>query len=382
MATLAFKVRGQEGAIPAIGLGTATLFDERCSTAVYEGIKMGYRYIDTALLYNNQEAVGEGIARAIGEGLVARADLFVTSKVAFYPAEADGANTDVHIKFEPCNRKGHAATAEAVDLCLAKLKLAYVDLMLIHNPCTNVDEYQASTCPHNFELARARFLPAERAMILASRLATAHARFDAAAGEAARAASWRALEEARAAGKCKFIGVSNYSPYLLKGMEAYAAVQPAVNQLELHPRASSPALRSLAAAMGMALTGYGSGNSVALEQCPLVAAIAKAHGSTPFKVVLAWTLQRGVGVIPRSATPANLRDNLTAGQLTLSLEELSQLDGKNEAHFYCACAPPTPVDAPSCRVLVSSRSLHRPPPPPPDWDPMPLQPPGSKPDRD
>jgi diketogulonate reductase-like aldo/keto reductase len=337
MALLAFKVRGQEGAIPAIGLGTATLFDERCTNAVREGIKMGYRYIDTALLYNNQEAVGEGIAQAIAAGEVTREQLFVVSKVAFYPAEATADTVDVHIAFEPTNRKGHAATLAAVDLCLAKLKLTHVDLMLIHNPCTNVDEYQASTCPHNFELARARFLPSERAAILASRLATAHARFDAAAGEAARAASWRALEEARAAGKCRFIGVSNYSPYLLRGMEAYATVQPAVNQLELHPRASSPALRALAASMGMVLTAYGSGNSVALEKCPLVAAIAQAHGTSPLKVVLAWTLQRGAGIIPRSATPANMRDNLTAGLLRLSPEELATLDGKNEAHFYCAC---------------------------------------------
>ena len=388
MASLAFKVRGQEGAIPAIGLGTATLFDERCTTAVREGIKMGYRYIDTALLYNNQEAVGEGIAQAIAAGEVTREQLFVVSKVAFYPAEATADSVDVHIAFEPTNRKGHAATLAAVDLCLAKLRLSHVDLMLIHNPCTNVDEYQASTCPHNFELARARFLPSERAAILASRLATAHARFDAAAGEAARAATGRAREEARAAGKCRFIGVSNYSPYLLRGMEAYATVQPAVNQLELHPRASSPALRSLAASMGMALTAYGSGNSVALEKCPLVAAIAQAHGTSPLKVVLAWTLQRGAGIIPRSATPANMRDNLTAGQLKLSAEELATLDGKNEAHFYCACRGASPVSRASFFLSpprTRSDSLLSPfylPPLAPDWEPMPLQPPGSKPDRD
>ena len=350
--SLAFSVRGQAGSIPAVGLGTATLFDEQCTAAVRAAIQQGYRYIDTALLYNNQEAVGVAIAQAIAAGEVKREELFIVSKVGFYPAAADGTNTDVHIKFEPTNRKGHAETLAAVDLCLAKLQLPSVDLMLIHNPCTEIDEYQASSCPHNFELSKSRLLPAERKLILASRLATAHAKFDAAAGDAARAATWRALEEAQAAGKCRFIGVSNYSPYLLQRMEAYAKVQPAVNQLELHPRASSPALRALAQSMGMVLTGYGSGNSAAIEKCPVVAAIAAAHGVTPVAVTLAWTLQRGVGVIPRTANPAHMAENLKAAALTLSAGELAQLDAKNQAHFYCPWPARCPLPPPPPRPLL------------------------------
>ena len=379
--SLAFSVRGQKGSIPAIGLGTATLFREKCAAAVRAAIQAGYRHIDTALLYDNQEAVGAGIAAAIAAGEVTREELFVTSKVAFYPAAADGTNCDVHIAFVPENRKGHAETLAAVDLCLAKLQLSYVDLMLIHNPCTNLDEYQASTCAHNFELARARFTPAERALIMGGRLAKAHERFDLAAGEAARGASWRALEDAQAAGKCKFIGVSNYSPFLLRGMEAYARVQPAVNQLELHPWASSPALRAHAAASGMALTAYGTGNSVWINaKCAAVAAVAAARGLTPHAVVQQWTLARGVGIIPRTANAAYMAANLqAAAEPKLTAADLAQLDALNAALFYYWVCSPRPGSGVQ-KLFASSRAPLPPSTHPQSQDPMPLQPPGAKPD--
>ena len=235
-----------------------------------------------------------------------------------------------------------------MDLCLAKLGLAYVDLLLIHNPCAGVAEYQASTVCHNFELSRTHFTGAERALILGGRLAQAHAAWDPAAARAARAATWRALEEAKAAGKARFIGVSNFSPYLLQEMESYADVAPAVNQLELHPRASAPSLRARAAASGMALTAYGTGNSVAIEKSPVVAAIAAARGTTPMDVAIRWTLARGVTVIPRTASPAHLKENLaSAAAGPLAVGDLAQLDELNEGHYYY-------------------------------WDPMPLQPPGAK----
>jgi diketogulonate reductase-like aldo/keto reductase len=329
-----FNVKGQQGSIPSLGLGTATLFNNICKTTVFEAIKLGYRHIDTALLYDNQEAVGAGIAEAISAGFCTREDLFVTTKVGFYPAAADGANCDVHIACHPENKKGFAETAAAVDLCLSKLGLPYVDLVLVHNPCTTIAEYQASTCPHNFDLSKTRFTRTERELILGGRLAQAHAAWDPDAACAARAATWKALEAAKGAGKARFIGVSNYSPYLLKQMESYATVAPAVNQLELHPRASAPTLRALAAASGMALTAYGTGNSVAIEKSPVVAAVAKKHGTSPVGVVIQWTLARGVTVIPRTATLSHMKENLeSAGkQSLLSAEDLAQLDALNDAY--------------------------------------------------
>jgi diketogulonate reductase-like aldo/keto reductase len=234
-------------------------------------------------------------------------------------------------------------------------RLDYVDLMLVHNPCTTAVEYQASTVPHCFELLKGAFTQEERELVTRHRLASANAAYDEATAEAARAASWKALEEARAAGKVRFIGVSNYPVRLMKAMDAYADVLPAVNQLELHPRFSSPALRALAAERGFVLTGYGSGNSVAIENSPVISAIAKAHGESPLAIVLRWTLQRGVSVVPRTANPAHLADNLRVavaaakGESALSADELAKLDALDQAHPYY-------------------------------WHPLPLLPPSSPPD--
>ena len=83
--------------------------------------------MQTALLYNNQEAVGRGIQRAIAEGIVTRSDIWITSKVAFFPAAHDGSNAWVPIAWHAENTKGEAPTAAGVDLCLKLLGLDYVD---------------------------------------------------------------------------------------------------------------------------------------------------------------------------------------------------------------------------------------------------------------
>lgn len=334
-----FKVKGQKGAIPCIGFGTATLFDEVCVASVRHAIRAGYRHIDTALLYDNQEAVGRAIQEAIAAGDVTREELWVTSKVGFYPAQADGCNTKVHLSFHSCNAKGRASTAVAIDLCLKKLQLDYVDLMLIHNPATDVDEYEASGCCHFFELAgntkdAHQISETERAMIFNNRMSKVHV--DQAAAVKARAETWKALEDARYANKARFIGVSNYAPSLVAEMEQYATLMPAVNQLELHPRFASPELREQAKDLGFVLTGYGSGNSVQIEKSKVVAEIARRNAITPLGVVLRWTLQNGVGVLPRSANRAHIEENLAAADPThkLSEEDMALIETLDQNHPY------------------------------------------------
>ena len=143
------------------------------------------------------------------------------------------------------------------------------------------------------------------------------------------------LEEAQAKGQARYIGVSNYPAALIKSMRAYARVMPCCNQLEFHPRFSSPALCAEAAQNGMVLTAYGSGNSVAIEKSPVVAAIASRKSVSPVSVVLTWTLQHGVAVIPRTANPDKIASNARAAQAEpLSSDDLSALDELNAAHPY------------------------------------------------
>ena len=190
---------GQKGAIPSMGLGTATLHGEVCIASVRAAIKAGVRHIDTALLYDNQEAVGSAINEAIAAGDCTRDELWVTSKVGFYPTECDGSSHWVAGSFHPENRKGAATTAAAIDLCLKKLQLDFVNLMLIHSPCTTVAELEAACCSHFFELRKSPFYAEERKLILESRLGRVEHHAQRAA--ASRAETWAALEKARAEGK-------------------------------------------------------------------------------------------------------------------------------------------------------------------------------------
>eukprot|EP00928_Gymnodinium_smaydae_P040489 TRINITY_DN27455_c0_g2_i1.p1 TRINITY_DN27455_c0_g2~~TRINITY_DN27455_c0_g2_i1.p1 ORF type:complete len:367 (+),score=36.17 TRINITY_DN27455_c0_g2_i1:56-1156(+) len=346
--TFKFCVHGQEGSIPCIGLGTATLFGDEATEAVKAAIQIGYRHIDTALLYNNQEAVGEGIRQAIAAGYATREELFVTTKVAFYPAGATENNVWIPIIYHQENKKGKAAVPQAVDLCLKKLGLEYVDLLLIHNPCTDVAEYQASCAPHFFELAKSNLTAAERDMILSRRLqeVSASVAQSGGSGDVERSDTWLGLEEVRKAGKCRYIGVSNYPARLLHAMseavrDGLATLMPAVNQLELHPRYSSPRLRAEASRLGVQLTGYGSGNSVRIEQNAVVARLAAKYGCSPTAVVLRWTVQRGVVVVPRTANPSHIRENFQvatgtgeAGGFALSDDDLAEIDALNEDYPY------------------------------------------------
>lgn len=126
------------GAIPAVGLGTVSLTAE----AIASGLRAGYRLIDTALLYNNHDAVREGI-KISG---VPREDIFIMSKVAFFPEHAP----ESMWMYNPNNVKGNEL--QSIEQCLKELDVEYLDLLLVHNPCVSEVEYNASCFPHFFEL--------------------------------------------------------------------------------------------------------------------------------------------------------------------------------------------------------------------------------------
>lgn len=135
-----------------------------------------------------------------------------------------------------------------------------------------------------------------------------------------RQKSWAALEVAKDQGKCKFIGVSNYSAELLIEMKKYAQIMPAINQLEFHPRYASPELRRVATELGVVLIGYGTGNYATLSKNKQVEEISKKMGKTVNEVLLRWTTQSGVVVIPRSRSKDHLLENLNVNNFTLSNE--------------------------------------------------------------
>ena len=132
--------------MPALGLGTATLKEGRCLAAIDAAFNAGYRLLDTALLYGNQVEVGE----AIKLSPLAREEIWITSKVAFFPPESEG--VWMH---NANNVKGDEAASIA--LTLQQLQLSHVDLLLVHNPCALKGEYSAAGLPHFFEVRHSNY---------------------------------------------------------------------------------------------------------------------------------------------------------------------------------------------------------------------------------
>ncbi|GAA2093392.1 aldo/keto reductase [Streptomyces albiaxialis] len=204
----------------------------------------------------------KGTGRALAASGIPRDELFVTTKLW---------NTE----------QGYDAALRAFDASLSRLGLDHVDLYLIHWPVPARDTYVET---------------------------------------------WRALEEIHADGRARAIGVSNFQPAHLQRLFDVSGVVPAVNQIELHPRLQQDALRAFDAEHGVATEAWsplGRGNGVLDD--PAVLAIAEKHGRTPAQTVLRWHLQLGNVVIPKSVTPARIRENLDVFGFALDEDDMGAL---------------------------------------------------------
>jgi len=151
-----------------------------------------------------------------------------------------------------------------------------------------------------------------------------------------RESTWKILEQALLEKKCRYVGVSNYPVELIQEMREYATIMPAVNQLEIHPKYSSPQLRKVCGELGIALTAYGSGTFVSvvekydIPKFQVLQEMSKRIGKTPNQIVLRWTSQSGISIIPRSMSEPHLIENLNVTSFDLSPEDMKLLDNMNE----------------------------------------------------
>ena len=290
--------------LPPLGFGLWKLAPEACADAVYEAIKAGYRHFDAACDYGNEAAVGEGLARALGDGLCRREDLWITSKLwnTYHDPE--------HVPL-------------ALERTLADLRLETLDLYLIHFPIALAYVPFETRYPPEWV-----FDPEapEPAMVRAP---------------VSLQATWAAMEALQAAGKVRHLGVANYNSGLLHDLMAYAQRPPSVLQIEAHPYLTQDRLIRLAKDYGLAVTAFsplGAGSYLELgmaeagEQVledPVVLAIAERHGRTPAQVVLRWALQRGTSVVVKSTSPARMAENLAARDFTLDEAAMAALSGLN-----------------------------------------------------
>lgn len=244
--------------IPQLGFGVFQVPVEETQRAVETALEAGYRHIDTAAAYRNEEGVGAAL-RAVG---LPREDIFVTTKVR---------NKD----------HGLDETRAAFDASSRALGLDVVDLYLIHWPVPSKDRYVET---------------------------------------------WRALEKLHADGAVRAIGVSNFLPDHLERLRAETDVLPAVNQVEVHPGYQNRAVTEASERAGIAVEAYSPlGRGAALDK-PEVTRTAQALGVTPAQVVLRWHLQRGRIVIPKSATPERIRENIGLFGFELDEDQLAVID--------------------------------------------------------
>nr|WSX54438.1 aldo/keto reductase [Streptomyces sp. NBC_00974] len=248
--------------MPQLGFGVWQVPDAEAEQAVAAALEAGYRSIDTAAIYRNETGTGKAIAAAG----IPREELFVTTKLW-------------NGKSETWGRDG---VLREFDASLDKLGLDAVDLYLIHWPRPMRDDFVAI---------------------------------------------WKAFEEIAESGRAKAVGVSNFRPADLERLGAESALVPAVNQIELHPLLPQAELRAVHARLGIATEAWSPlGQGKELLTLPAVTAIADKHGRSAAQVVLRWHLQHGNVVIPKSVTPARIRENLDVFGFELDAADIAALD--------------------------------------------------------
>ncbi|KAJ3163011.1 hypothetical protein HDU88_006505 [Geranomyces variabilis] len=266
--------------MPVLGQGTYRLRGDACTTTVKAAILAGYRLIDTATAYRNEEDVGAAIANLVESGTVSRKELFVTTKVS--PKDQG-------------EEKSYAAVLNSLEKLGSSVE--YLDLVLIHWPGTAGLKVSDPQNPAN------------------------------------RHGSWRALERLYQDGRVRAIGVSNFLAHHLDDLALHATITPHVMQFEFHPAIyaeTQPLLDYLRAhqIVPQAYSSFGEGALLdpARYPFPELYAIAAARVATPAQVLLAWALARGVSVVPKTQNVARLAENLVAVQLELGSDEMNALD--------------------------------------------------------
>ncbi len=251
--------------LPAIGFGTSLAYGDESAQSVLCALETGYRLIDTADIYDNEEAVGQAIARS---GL-AREEIFVTSKL--------------HI-----NKKGYESTFKAFEVSLNKLGLEYMDLYLIHWP------------------ANAKHNPADWQHI--------------------NAETWAAMEEILASGRVRGIGLSNFMPEHLDALMETAHVCPLLNQIELHPGHRQAPTLAACEKYGIRVEAWSPLGIGELMNNALLLDLAAKYGRSVAQICLRWCVQHRAIPLPKSVNPARIAENFAIMDFELSSEDMARID--------------------------------------------------------
>ena len=247
--------------IPCIGFGTWQVENGNVAvSSVKAALEAGYRHIDTAAGYGNEESLGI----AARESGIARADLFITSKLQI----------GIH---------GYENTLVAFEQTMKNLGMEYLDLYLVHwpNPIKFRDHWQE-----------------------------------------ANAGTWKAFEELYRAGRIRAIGISNFRPHHIEALLRTATIAPMVNQIRLCPGDTQDDVVAYSREHGMLLEAYSPLGVGKIFQVPEMIALAEKYGKSIAQICIRWSLQRGYLPLPKSVTPERIRENAQVFDFELSPEDV------------------------------------------------------------
>ena len=282
-----------------LGLGTWKSKPGEVGTAIRSAIKIGYRHFDCAFIYMNEKEIGQAFADAFAEGDVKREEVWITSKLwnNFHKQE------DV---------------IPALKKTLSDLQLDYLDLYLVH-------------WPHVF---KKEFINATKAEETLPTSEVPHIK------------TWRGMEDCVEQGLARHIGVCNFNKHKLKALSEQATIIPEMNQVELHPMLHQSDLLEFCKVNGTHVTAYsplGSPDRSAgmkaddepnLFQHPVIQELARKHGCSEAQIMIAWAMERGTAVIPKSVNPERQKQNFESTKIQLSDDDMNLMASADKGYRY------------------------------------------------
>jgi alcohol dehydrogenase (NADP+) len=280
-----------------IGLGTYGIQPQQAAAAIHSAINLGYRRIDCAPVYFNEDKIGDALAKEIETG-VAREDLFVVSKLAC-----------------PFHRKEHVKIG--LQKTLTDLRLDYLDLFLIHWPqafkYVDIDPTQRGYANEDIDDADGGNLIDPSVSVKET---------------------WEAMEDLVDQGLVKSIGVSNFPVSLLHELMTQCRIPPSVNQVEAHPYLQQTKLLKYCQAREvhfqaystLGTPGYKEEDEPQILDDPVLRKIAEAHNVSVANICLAWAIQRGTSVVAKSASPERQKENWRMAEAPVTLSELEMAE--------------------------------------------------------